>query len=101
MLGGVMSRRRKSKRSRSARNRRPGMLTRLRERVQLVELEQRHLDLAGLGMVALAAFFAFVLYFGWDGGKVGSALAVALRFLLGEVAYVVPIALLASGAILV
>src|SRR5207248_1002670 len=54
-----------------------------------------------LGMLAVGAFFAFVLYFGWSGGKVGGGLAVGLRFLLGGVAYVVPIALLASGAILV
>jgi len=77
------------------------MLTRARERARGIELEQRHFDLAALGMLAVGAFFAFVLYFGWSGGKVGGALALGLRFLLGGVAYVVPIALLASGAILV
>ena len=96
-----MSRRRTTKRSQSARARSAGMLTRARERARGIELEQRHFDLAALGMLAVGAFFAFVLYFGWSGGKVGGALALGLRFLLGGVAYVVPIALLASGAILV
>jgi S-DNA-T family DNA segregation ATPase FtsK/SpoIIIE len=68
---------------------------------RLPELEQRHLDLIGLGLVALAAFFAFVFYLGWDGGKVGGALADAFRFLLGGVAYLVPIVLLTTGTLLV
>ncbi|MEA2397880.1 MAG: segregation ATPase FtsK/SpoIIIE, family [Thermoleophilaceae bacterium] len=65
------------------------------------ELEQRHLDLIGLGLVALAAFFAFVFYLGWDGGKVGGALAHGLIFLLGGVAYLVPLVLLAAGTVMV
>src|SRR5437660_5806563 len=65
------------------------------------ELEQRHLDLIGLGLVALAAFFAFVFYLGWDGGKVGGALADALVFLFGGVGYLVPVVLFASGTVLV
>ncbi|HKP92171.1 MAG TPA: DNA translocase FtsK 4TM domain-containing protein, partial [Thermoleophilaceae bacterium] len=68
---------------------------------QLPELQQRHLDLIGLGLVALAAFFAFVFYLGWDGGQVGGALADVFRFLLGGVAYLVPLVLLATGAVLV
>jgi DNA segregation ATPase FtsK/SpoIIIE, S-DNA-T family len=69
-------------------------------RPRLPELEQRHLDLIGLALVALAAFFAFVLYLGWDGGRVGGALADALRFLFGGVAYLMPLVLLATGALL-
>jgi S-DNA-T family DNA segregation ATPase FtsK/SpoIIIE len=65
------------------------------------ELEQGQLDLIGLGLVALAAFFAFVFYLGWDGGQVGGALADGFRFLFGGVAYLVPLALLATGALLV
>ena len=59
------------------------------------QLEQRHLDLIGLGLVALAAFFAFVFYLGWDGGKVGEALADGFVFLFGGVGYLAPIALFA------
>ena len=95
-----MPRRRSSKRSRGRSARGPSPLARLRE-AQLPELEQRHLDVAGLGLLALAAFFAFVFYLGWDGGKVGGGLAIALRFLLGGVAYLIPLALLAAGSALV
>ncbi len=73
----------------------------MREGIRLPELEQQHLDVAGLGCLALAAFFGFVLYFGSDGGEVGGALALALRFLLGGVAYLVPVALAGAGAVLV
>ena len=100
----AMARRRTSKRSRSARAPRARlarMFSFARERIRVPELEQQHLDVAGLGLLALAAFFAFVLYFGWDGGRVGGALALALRFLLGGVAYLVPAALLGAGAVLV
>ena len=95
-----MPRRRSSKRSRGRSARGPSPLARLRE-AQLPELEQRHLDVAGLGLLALAAFFAFVFYLGWDGGKVGGGLAIALRFLLGGVAYLIPLVLLAAGSALV
>ncbi len=64
-------------------------------------LEQRHLDLIGLGLVALAAFFAFVFYLGWDGGKVGEAMADGFVFLFGGVGYLAPIALFGAGAVLV
>ena len=68
---------------------------------RLPPLEQRQLDLVGLGLVAAAAFFGLVIYFGWDGGRAGSAAVEGLRWLLGEVHYVVPVALVAAGAVLV
>ncbi len=34
-------------------------------------LQQRHLDLIGLMLIAFGVYLAFVLFFGWDGGKVG------------------------------
>jgi DNA segregation ATPase FtsK/SpoIIIE, S-DNA-T family len=64
-------------------------------------LEQHQLDLLGLGLVALAAFLAFVFYLGWDGGKVGEGLADGFVFLFGGVGYLVPIALFGTGAVLV
>jgi S-DNA-T family DNA segregation ATPase FtsK/SpoIIIE len=68
---------------------------------KLPELEQRQLDLIGLGLVALGLFFAFLVYFGWDGGRAGSQAVEGLRWLLGAVHYVVPVALAAAGAILI
>ena len=48
----------------------------------LPKLEQHELDLIGLGLVALAAFFAPVFYLDWNGGEVGEALANAFVFML-------------------
>ncbi|HEV2061822.1 MAG TPA: DNA translocase FtsK [Solirubrobacteraceae bacterium] len=64
-------------------------------------LEQRHWDLIGLGTVAFAVFLAFVLYRARDGGELGEATVDGLTWLMGDIAYAVPIALAAIGAILV
>jgi DNA segregation ATPase FtsK/SpoIIIE, S-DNA-T family len=69
--------------------------------LRLPELEQRHRDLIGLGLVAFAAFFACVFYLGWAGGRVGEAMADGLLFLFGGIGYMAPIALFAVGALLV
>ena len=34
-------------------------------------LDQRQLDVVGLGLVAAAVFGGFVVYLGWDGGSAG------------------------------
>ena len=68
---------------------------------QLPKLEQRHFDVIGLGLVATAIFFAFVVYLGWDGGQAGEGAVDGLQVLLGAGHYVVPAALMAAGAILV
>ena len=65
------------------------------------QLEQRHLDLIGLGLVALAVFSAFVVYLGWEGGQAGEPAVDGLQWLLGAVHYGVPVALLVGGAVLV
>jgi S-DNA-T family DNA segregation ATPase FtsK/SpoIIIE len=64
-------------------------------------LEQRHLDLIGLGTCAVAVYLGCVLYVGWDGGPVGDSLASALADLTGRVAYLVPIALAGWGVALI
>jgi DNA segregation ATPase FtsK/SpoIIIE, S-DNA-T family len=69
--------------------------------VRLPELEQRHWDLIGLGLVAFAAFFACVFYLGWAGGRVGETMADGLLFLFGGIGYTAPIVLFAVGALLV
>src|SRR3954454_14144302 len=69
-------------------------------RLHLPTLEQRQLDLIGLGLVALALFFGFLVYAGWDGGRAGSQSVEGLRWLLGAAHYLVPVALAAGGAIL-
>ena len=69
--------------------------------LHLPALSQRQLDLIGLGLIALGVFLATVLYFGWAGGKVGAGMSDGLRFAFGAIAYVVPVAVIAAGAILV
>jgi len=64
-------------------------------------LEQHHRDLLGLGLVAFGCFLAVVLYGGETGGRVGEATSDALRFLLGDVAYLAPIGFVAGGVLLV
>jgi DNA segregation ATPase FtsK/SpoIIIE, S-DNA-T family len=70
-------------------------------RPSVPELEQRHWDLIGLGLVAFAIFLVFLVYLGWDGGEGGSWLVDGLRRLVGAVHYLIPVALLATGALLV
>ena len=65
------------------------------------ELEQRHLDLVGLALLAAALYLGFVLYAGWDGGFAGSGLTTGLRWAGGAVSYAVPLVLAAVGLALV
>ena len=48
-------------------------------------LEQRHLDLIGLFLVAAGVYLVFVLFAGWEGGKVGYGLETGLVYLFGTV----------------
>ena len=67
----------------------------------LPALEQRHLDLIGLGLVAIGVFLAFPLYLGWDGGAAGQAATRGLAYAVGQVAYAAPAAIVATGALFV
>ena len=60
-----------------------------------------HSELWGLGLVALGLFLAVVLYGGWNGGLVGGPAADAVHGLVGVAAYVVPLALLGVGGLMV
>jgi DNA segregation ATPase FtsK/SpoIIIE, S-DNA-T family len=68
---------------------------------RLPVLEQRHLDLIGLGLVAAGVFLAFPLYAGWEGGEAGQAIVDGLTWAIGRVAWATPVALVAAGALLV
>ncbi len=63
-------------------------------------LDQRGRDVLGLACVALGVFMGFVLYGGWDGGRAGRGLAVALGWALGGGRMLVPVALVAGGCAL-
>jgi DNA segregation ATPase FtsK/SpoIIIE, S-DNA-T family len=65
-------------------------------------LEQRHLDLIGLLLIAAGVYLCFVLFFGWDGGKVGYGLETGLTYLVGNVgARIFTVLMLLVGGLLV
>src|SRR5881392_2885069 len=101
MAGGRTTTRKKTRRKKSAR-RPPTLAERfaLPKLPHFPEFSQRRLDVIGLAMVACSAFFGLVFYLGWDGGKVGEALAEVFIFMFGGVAYLVPVALFGWGAVL-
>jgi S-DNA-T family DNA segregation ATPase FtsK/SpoIIIE len=86
---------------RTRRRRRGRRVRRLPRSLRLPVLEQSQLDVIGLGLVALAAFFATVFYLGWDGGQVGEIVADGILFVFGGTGHLAPIALFAIGAVLV
>jgi DNA segregation ATPase FtsK/SpoIIIE, S-DNA-T family len=63
--------------------------------------QSQHPELWGLASVALGLFLGAVLYFGWNGGYVGGWLGDGLDKLVGDAKYVVPVALVALGALVV
>jgi DNA segregation ATPase FtsK/SpoIIIE, S-DNA-T family len=64
-------------------------------------LEQRHIDLIALFLVAFGVYLVFVLFFGWEGGKVGYGTETALTYLFGEVgARIFTVLLLLIGGML-
>jgi len=85
----------------SSRARKPAPKPRSKPRAAFEGLDQRHYDLAGLALIALGVFLAFVTYLSWDGGRVGSLLQDGLQLAAGRVAFIAPVALAAWGVALV
>jgi S-DNA-T family DNA segregation ATPase FtsK/SpoIIIE len=67
---------------------------------RLPELNQRQRDVIGLALVAVGVFMAFVLWGGWDGGRAGHGLAVALGWSVGRARGLAPVALGGGGGAL-
>src|SRR4051794_39069907 len=64
-------------------------------------LEQRHIDLIALFLVAFGVYLVFVLFFGWEGGKVGYGAETALDYLFGRIgARIFTVLLLVVGGML-
>jgi S-DNA-T family DNA segregation ATPase FtsK/SpoIIIE len=64
-------------------------------------VEQRHMDLFGLALVAAGVFLAFGLYLRWDAGEAGDGVTSGLRWLFGDIRFGVPPAVAAAGALVV
>src|SRR5207342_3325961 len=60
-----------------------------------------HPELIGLGLVALGAFLAAVLWIGWNGGYVGGWIGDGLEALIGAAALALPAALAIVGLLMV
>jgi DNA segregation ATPase FtsK/SpoIIIE, S-DNA-T family len=64
-------------------------------------LEQRHLDFIGLFLVAAGIYLLFVMFFGWEGGKVGYGIETGLIYLFGSVgARIFTLLMLVAGGML-
>ena len=64
-------------------------------------LEQRHIDLIALFLIAFGVYLVFVLFLGWEGGKVGYGVETALTYLFGQVgARIFTVLLLVVGGML-
>ena len=61
----------------------------------------QHPELWGLGFVALGAFLASVVYFGWNGGYVGRALADGFDAVIGRASWGLPVLLVVLGCLMV
>ena len=61
---------------------------------------RQHHELAGLVLVAVSVFLAVVLWFGWDGGFIGSRVVSSLDVLFGGASTLIPLALGALGGLL-
>jgi S-DNA-T family DNA segregation ATPase FtsK/SpoIIIE len=64
-------------------------------------VEQRHLDLVGLGLVTIAIFLVFPLWLGWDAGALGTALTDGFAWAFGGLKWGAPIGLALAGGLLV
>jgi hypothetical protein len=89
-----MARRRKK---RSLRPRLPARIKKRRRR----DRGEHQPELVGLGLLALGLFLGSVLYVGWNGGYVGAAIADGIEAVVGAIVFVLPIALVVLGWLLV
>ena len=91
-------------RRRKKRTLKPRMPSRVKKRTRKAKGKpkaEQHLELIGLGLVALGVFLASMLYLGWSGGMVGGAVADGFKSAIGAAAYVAPVAFVVIGALMV
>jgi DNA segregation ATPase FtsK/SpoIIIE, S-DNA-T family len=78
---------------------RPRVPARVKKRTKRARSQHEN-ELLGLALLALGLVLAAILYVGLDGGAVGSWLADVLTDVVGNAAYVLPVALVALGGLL-
>ena len=89
----------KRKKAPPARARRSLMASRPSLRGAL-ELEPHQVDVLALALIAVGIFLGGVAYLHWGGGTLGDGAVRAARFVLGAVGYVVPVALVLTGTLI-
>jgi DNA segregation ATPase FtsK/SpoIIIE, S-DNA-T family len=92
-----MARRRKK---RTLRSRVPARVKKRRSQTKPKRARGQHAELAGLGLLAAGIFLSTLLYFGWQGGYVGSRITDGLEALVGTAAYGLPVAFVVLGALM-
>src|SRR5438094_9251165 len=88
-------------RRRKRRTLKPRTPARVRKKKARKTRGHEHPELIGLGLLAVGTFCFVVLYLGWSGGLIGSKAVDGLDGLIGTARYVLPVALLAGGALMV
>ena len=68
-------------------------------RLPHIEFEPHHVDILGLGLIAVGILLGGVAYGSWNGGTLGNGAVTGMRFLFGALGYVVPAALVVAGAL--
>ncbi len=71
-----------------------------RPRLPAIALEPHHVDIIALALIAIGIFLGGVAYLGWAGGALGNGGVRAFRFVFGALGYVVPVTLVAAGALI-
>ncbi|MGH3077859.1 MAG: DNA translocase FtsK, partial [Gaiellaceae bacterium] len=79
---------------------RPRVPARVKKRTRRRARSQHENELLGLALAALGLVLSAILYLGFDGGAVGSWLADALAGVIGDAAYLLPVALLGIGLLM-
>jgi S-DNA-T family DNA segregation ATPase FtsK/SpoIIIE len=88
-----------TKRSPPARARRSRLSSPALLRRPTFVLEPHHVDVLALALIAVGIFLGGVAYAGWAGGALGDGASRAMRFVFGALGYVVPVALVAGGGL--
>ncbi len=68
-------------------------------RLPHLNVQPHHVDIFGLGLIAVGILLGGVAYAGWNGGALGNGAVTGMRFLLGALGYVVPAALAVAGGL--
>ncbi len=68
---------------------------------RLPVIEQRHLDLVGLGLVTIGIFLAFPLWLDWDAGALGAGLTDGLAWAFGGLKWGAPLGFALVGGLVV